>query len=620
MCGIAGVLSSGTPIEEIRKDVDLLVAALFHRGPDDRGSFCLNGVGLGMTRLSIIDIQNGGQPMASDDRQVIVIHNGEIYNFQETKSALQKEGWKFSTDSDTEVILVGYLAWGIDIVRHLNGIFAFAVLDLRIRRLFLARDHFGVKPLFYYSGSSFAFCSEPAPLWRLPHVSRTINRDALSEFLAYKYVLGPYGMTTDLKKLRPGHYLEVTLDGKVVAERPYWKLDRFQTIEVSLHDAMEKFEELLKAAVHNQLVGDVPISMLLSGGIDSALLLWAATQSNRGQDLTAFTIAFEQKSFDESSAAARSARLLETPHEIQTLHTPKPSDLDRDIRIFGEPFANNSVPANLALFSAASQQSKVALNGSGADELFAGYSRYYSVSPPMILRALHHFAPGLQRFLGCLPVGSSKRNYISKARHYLDACVQPEALRHEAAVRLLNPSEFSQLFQGQCNYPTALTELSVRSPDGDYLQKAQWTDLHSMLTGDYLSLIDRTSMANSLEVRVPFLDPDLVEFAFQLPPSLKLAGWRKKVLLREIAKKNLSRSVSTASKQGFETPVGAWFRGSLSSALREKLNDRRIEEILDRRMIREIEQEHQLGFRNRGNLLLALYSLSVWMDEFGITN
>jgi len=274
----------------------------------------------------------------------------------------------------------------------------------------------------------------------------------------------------------------------------------------------------------------------------------------------------------------------------------------------------------LALFSAASQKSKVALNGSGADELFAGYSRYYSVSPPMILGTLHHFAPGLQRFLGCLPVGSSKRNYISKARRYLDACAQPIELRHEAAVRLLNPSEFSQLFQGQCNYPTALTELSVRSPDGDYLQKAQWTDLHSMLTGDYLSLIDRTSMANSLEVRVPFLDPDLVEFAFHLPPSLKLAGWRKKVLLREIAKKNLSRSVSTASKQGFETPVGAWFRGSLSSALREKLNDRRIEEILDRRMIRKIAQEHQLGFRNRGNLLLALYSLSVWMDEFGITN
>jgi asparagine synthase (glutamine-hydrolysing) len=618
MCGIVGIISPGTPKEQIHQNIRQLKAQIYHRGPDEDGVYCLNDLGLGIQRLSILDLENGAQPVISEDGQVVVIHNGEIYNLLELRNELKREGYKFQTRCDTEVILKGYCAWGLDVLDRLNGIFAFAILDLKKRRIFLVRDHLGVKPLYYYDDKIFAFCSEPAALWQHPQISRKLNHDSLTEFLAFKYVPSPFGFTDRLKKLKPAHYLEVALDGEVIQERCYWTLRSTENSALNQEDVNERLESLVLQSVHRQLISDVPIGVLLSGGIDSSLLLWAAAQSSRGHKLTTYTVGFEERSFDESDTAAFTAHQLGIPQYSEKLPTPSPADLDDCVRKYGEPFANTSIPGNFFLYSQAAKHVKVALNGTGADELFAGYERYYSVKPPFLLKAASLFAPILSPYLNRLEVGDSKSNFVAKAQRYITLSQAKYEHRHSIAVQLLNNKELEELLIVNKPYPSTVRDLFGNAPQKDGLHKSLWTDLHSMLPEDYLSLVDRTSMSNSLEVRVPFLDRDVVEFAFSVPSSLKLSGWQKKIPLKAIARNRLPKGLPQMSKKGFEVPVGNWFRGPLSSALKERLNDRRLRDLLNGDALDRLYNDHYEFRHDRSKVLLGLYSLSVWIDKFDI--
>src|SRR3989442_4719301 len=385
MCGIAGIMAPAMSSNLLGSTLGTMMNDLRHRGPDDAGSYVEPGLAIGMRRLSIIDLEHGRQPMFSADGQTMVVSNGEIYNFPELKKELMACGHLFQTRCDTEVILHGYRQWKEKVVDHLHGMFAFCIYDRLTRSLFLARDHFGIKPLYYFTGNGiFSFCSEPLPLLRLPGMLRRLNEEALEMFLAHKYVPAPLTLIDGMKKLEPGACMRVDENGKVLASQPYWHLEHVP-LEMDASEAEEKLRTLLIESVRRQMLSDVPVGLFLSGGIDSGLLLWAMRQSMGADHVSAYTVGFDCASYDESPLAAVTAQHLGARHHVDYMPAPEASELDRMIELFGEPFANLSVPANFLVSRAAGRHVKVALNGSGADELFGGYDRYYAVQPPWAL-------------------------------------------------------------------------------------------------------------------------------------------------------------------------------------------------------------------------------------------
>lgn len=596
-----------------------MLDSIRHRGPDDAGTYIGTGLAMGMRRLSIIDIAGGHQPMVSSDAQTILLFNGEIYNFPKLREELSANEHVFRTRSDTEVILHGYREWGEDVVKRLNGMFAIAIYDRRDNTIFLARDHFGIKPLYYYARDGFfAFCSEPISLLKLPGVSRRLDRKALCTFLAYKYVPAPRTFVEGLRKLEPGACMRVDAEGKVVSHRMYWRLDS-RLLEIGAAEAEEHLRALLIGSVRRQLVSDVPLGLFLSGGIDSGLLLWAAREALGHAFVDAYTVGFDNASFDESTMAAETARYLGGRHHIEHQPLPDASEIDAMVELFGEPFANLSVPANFLLSRVTARHVKVALNGSGADELFGGYDRYYAVRPPAALAAARALSPIFLRLAMRLPVGGGSHSLVVRARSFLATAGASPAEAHAAAVRLFTSEEVKVLAPDLDSGPDLVATRFASAPGFDDLQRATWTDMVTMMAEDYLTLIDRTSMAASLEVRVPFLDVDLAEFAFSLPSALKINGFEKKVILRRLGRKHLPKHIVRAPKHGFESPVAQWFRGNLGDTLRELVYDGPASVILDGRFVERLLAEHRTWQVDASKQLLGIYTLSRWLSVYRIS-
>jgi asparagine synthase (glutamine-hydrolysing) len=627
MCGIAGYCGAcgvaDTTEKECAGRLEALLAGIVHRGPDDAGITCAHNVAIGMRRLSIIDLAGGHQPMLSGDGRYALVFNGEIYNFRELRSELAEAGYSFATNSDSEVLLKGYMAWGRGVLDRLDGMFAFAVHDRHAGTVFLARDHLGIKPLYYiHLGGVFAFCSEPAPLLELPQVRRRLDHDALAAFLSFKYVPAPDTFIKDIKKLAAGHTLEYSPRGDMLRTERYWQL---QGREGS-SDAGELAERLTRA-VDSQMVSDVPLGVFLSGGIDSGLLTWAAAGQGGEHFTGGYTVAFDETgrkkglcaggSFDESRLAALSAAHLGVPLSSTTLASPAQATLDDWIRRFQEPFANTSIPANFLLCQWVARHVKVALNGSGADELFGGYDRYYAVHPPAALRALHCAAPLLRRVADMLPVGGGKNSLVHRARRYLAGCALAPAQKHAGSIRLFTDTQLAAIAPGVVP-ATFVQDAFAGAPQGSLLYKATWTDMQTMLPDDYLTLVDRTSMAASLEVRVPFLARDFVQYAFSLPPAAKIAGWKKKTALRALAAKHLPEDIARQPKMGFESPVGRWFRDGLGEALCRQLAQSPLQNIISVRGVQALAQSHSAGQVDAAKPLLALYTLVRWMDMYRV--
>src|SRR5947209_8343988 len=542
-----------------------MCAAMVHRGPDDEGSVQLDGVTLGMRRLSIIDIEGGHQPIHNEDSTVWVVQNGEIYNHLELRAQLVSAGHVFVTQSDTEVLVHGYEEWGEGMVERLNGMFAFAILDRRRRRLLLARDRIGIKPLHYaVDGKRLVFASELKALLRDPALRRDIDPVALDEYLALEFVPSPRSIVRGISKLPPAHTLEWYLGSGMHRLHRYWSPTLSDDSAGSRPgDVDERAEELCAVmceSVRKELISDVPLGVFLSGGIDSSAV--AAMMAQLGSDVKSFSVGFAERSFDESRYARQVARHLGTDHHELTLEPAMLLDLIPQLpTLLDEPLGDASIIPTYLLSAFTRRHVKVALGGDGGDELFAGYptvqahrlATYYMKAPSLVRRGLGE--PGVRR----LPVSRTNLSFDFRAKRFVAGAAYPVAVRHQRWMGSFAPEERAALLLYGAEHAGA----ADGAGEGDELNQVLRLDMHGYLENDILVKLDRASMMASLEARVPMLNNDFVAYATALPLSMKLRGMKSKFLLKRALRGVLPDSILDRPKKGFGVPVAEWFRGRL---------------------------------------------------------
>ena len=560
MCGICGI--AGHPD---RGRLERMSAALEHRGPDNAGEFVEGPVALASRRLSIIDLAGGDQPIFNEDESCVVVQNGEIYNHPELMRELLGDGHTYGTHSDTETIVHLYEQHGLGFADRLRGMFAIAIWDARERRLVLARDRYGIKPLYYRQvGGELAFASE---LRALPRGD--IDLDALEAFLAFNSIPGPYSIFRDVRKLQPGHLLVWTEDGAIRIER-FAHPQPLQADELRDDDEAELVEELrarMRDSVRAHLLADVPVGVLLSGGVDSALLAALAAQET-SEAVHTFTIGFAERSFDERDDARRVAERYATNHH-ELLLQPDPTLLLPALAdAFDEPFADSSALPTYLVSKLAAQHVKVALSGEGGDELFGGY---YTYAADLLAERFGAIARFASPFVERLPSSNGRTSFDYRAKRFVRAAHLPPLERHHRYKEIFS-AEMRAEITGRSNGfdPVDVYRERYRESAGaDWLARLQDVDFAIYLVDDLLVKTDRSSMAHSLEVRVPYLDPIVSNFAFALPTRHKVRGLSKKVLLRKAAEPLLPREVVHGRKRGFSIPAAAWLRGELAPFARE---------------------------------------------------
>jgi asparagine synthase (glutamine-hydrolysing) len=614
MCGICGV-AGGDPADG-RDLVHRMCAAMVHRGPDDEGIVQLDGVALGMRRLSIIDVEGGHQPMHNEDSTVWVVQNGEIYNHLELRKLLGAAGHTFNTQSDTEVLVHGYEEWGQELVQRLNGMFAFAIHDRRRASVFLARDRMGIKPLHYaIDGDRLVFASELKALLRDPALRKGIDPAALDDYLAYEFVPSPGSIVRGIKKLEPGHTLTWS-----VAESTH-KLRRYWSPQLNLDDAdgrgieeeCEKLRAVLRESVRKELISDVPLGVFLSGGIDSSAV--AATMTQLGGEVKSFSVGFADRSFDESAHARLVAKHLGTEHHELTLEPGMLLDLvPRLPDLLDEPLGDASIIPTYLLSQFTRRHVKVALGGDGGDELFAGYptlqahrlAGYYLKAPRLLREGV--VEPVVRR----LPVSRGNLSFDFRAKRFVSGARYQTAERHQRWMGSFDRAE-----------RTALLGRDARPQDrdvadGDPLNQVLLLDLRLYLENDILVKLDRASMMASLEGRVPLLNNDFVEYATNLPLNMKLRGLRSKFLLKRALRGILPDSILNRPKKGFGIPVAHWFRGPLKEQMLSVLSPERVarEGFFDPGAVRRLIDDHLDGRHDNRKQLWTLFAFELWHEGY----
>ena len=576
MCGIAGIVdvTGRAPVDAdcLRRMND----RLFHRGPDDAGYLIESRVGLAMRRLSIIDLNTGQQPVYNEDKTLSVVFNGEIYNYQELRAELQAHGHRFTTTSDTEVLVHLYEEHRERCVDRLRGMFAFAIWDRQRQALFLARDRLGIKPLYYAETPlGFVFASELKAIARHHGISRRVNPAGLMAYLQYGYVPEPLSILEGVRRLPPGHTLTVN-DGRVGAPRRYWEsTSLFRSASVPSPEgeagAAEALWAYLESAVRSHLFSDVPVGAFLSCGVDSSAVVAIMAQAV-GVPVKTFSIGFREAGYNELPYARRVATWLGTEHHELLVEPQDLGVLEEVLAAVDEPFADASAVPTYLVSRLARQHVKVVLSGDGGDELFAGYDRYVVDHRRRHLGLLGDAGLGrvLRVLSAALPEGAPGKNYLynlslPRLERYLDSISLFPA---RALGSLLEPAV---VHHGESSFATALA-----AGDGlDPLSRLQDLDLNTYLPGDILTKVDRMSMANSLEARVPLLDHPLVEFACRLPARLRLRSGQTKHLLRCALRGRVPEEVLTRPKHGFGVPLEIWFTERLPGFLQDHLGDSR---------------------------------------------
>jgi asparagine synthase (glutamine-hydrolysing) len=623
MCGIAGKIDFGG-----RVDAQLLhrmCAVMEHRGPDSRGVFVDDGVGLGVQRLAIIDVVGGSQPIFNEDRTVAVVLNGEIYNFEQLRKRLVSSGHSFSSHADTEVLVHLYEDYGPEMVTHLHGMFAFAIWDAPKRQLFCARDRVGKKPLFWsQSGNRFWFASEIRALLEDKEVDRSIDLSALTAYLAYQYVPHPLSALEAIHKLPPACTLTVGEDGPHI-ER-YWSLDYSQKLtDVSVTELEQRLWGELKEATRRRLTSEVPLGAFLSGGVDSSAVV-AAMAQQMAEPVKTFSIGFSDAEFNELGYARLVAQHFGTDHREFQVEPDAIEIMPRLARHYGEPFGDASAIPSFYLAELTRQHVTVALNGDGGDESFGGYEERYlgglrAQSLNWLPRPLQRSAPLVGRLVGQGKHFSSTRTQITRLSHILG---MSQSGRYASFLtifddvrrrRLLTP-EFAASVDG-FRPEELVTRAWDRSTASDPVDRMMSTDVVTYLADDLLVKMDIATMAHSVEARSPFLDHHLMEFAAALPPEHKLDGTGGKLLLRRALRGILPAEVLGRPKMGFSVPLARWFREELAQIPADILLDRR---SLDRGYFRrnEVEgliREHQQHVANHGHRLWVLMQLEMWHRE-----
>ncbi len=629
MCGIAGLLRlDGEPADPAAPRT--LVRTMIHRGPDGEGYHVDGPFGFGMRRLSIIDLTTGDQPIANEDGQVWVVFNGEIYNYRELRADLERRGHRFATHTDTEVLVHLYEEDGPGLLRHLRGMFAFALWDARARRLLLARDRAGKKPLYYaHLGDRLLFGSELKALLADPTVPRDLDHTALYQYLCLGFVPHPRTVYRAIRTLSPGHFMLADARGGVREER-YWQL-RFAPKHAGRLRAIDaEIEALLRESVRLRLRSDVPLGVFLSGGIDSGLVTAAASMAS-AEPLRTFAVGFRGQPNPELALARQVAERYGTRHQEVVLDLAAEARALPDLlatlaHAYDQPFADSSAIPSYFVARAARAHVKVVLNGDGGDEAFAGYRRY---TAGLLLGPLNAALGPAARLVGRgVPAPQQRRGAAAWTLRLLEAAGLPPAERWLRWVALRGDAEARRLagpalLEGveESAGELAARQLAASRAAGAWgpVDTLQAMDFGLVLPDDLLVKMDRATMANSLEARSPLLDHELLEYAARLPEWLRASPVTTKPLLRRLARRWLPAAVVEAPKRGFEIPLAQWFRGELRPYLVDRLrgSDNALRPVLCAAEVGRLVDEHLAERRDHAWPLWALLVLEHWLREHG---
>jgi asparagine synthase (glutamine-hydrolysing) len=621
MCGIAGRFNFDPAQPVDPRVVAAMTTAIAHRGPDAAGYYHAPGVGLGHRRLSIIDLVTGDQPIGNEDGQVQAVFNGEIYNFAEVRAELLALGHRFKTSSDTETIVHGYEEWGERCVDRFRGMFAFAVFDARRRRLLLARDRLGVKPLYYAElpGRGLVFGSEIKALLEDPEVSRAWRPEAIDAYLTLLYVPAPDTVYKTVRKLPPAHVL--VADRMGVRTSRYWDLQFTGDGDAAREEEyLEELDAMLREAVGLRLISDVPLGAFLSGGIDSSTVVSYMKETSASRPVT-IAVGFDQREFDEAQHAETVARHLDCEFHALTASPQIEALMPKLAWHFDEPFADSSAVPTYYVSKAARELVTVALSGDGGDELWGGYAHHRVEHAEQRARTALGPARHVASWIGrALPLSVKGARAL---RHLACAPDEAYALKHvngtferDARARL-----YSSDFARQVNGFDALVTLrdayrACRSPEP--MDHVFYADSRTYMIDDVLTKVDRMSMAVSLEAREPMLDHKLLEFAARVPPSLKLKDGRSKYLLRRLLERRVPRSISERGKSGFAAPIGEWLRGPLAALTSDLLLDGRLKArgIFESREVERLWHDHRTRRGDHPHRLWQLLMLELWFRTF----
>ncbi|MDQ1335180.1 MAG: hypothetical protein QG552_2130 [Thermodesulfobacteriota bacterium] len=623
MCGIIGMVryDGGTIPPDV---IDSMSRAMIHRGPDHCGLYTAPGIFMGINRLAIVDLVRGNQPIFNEDRSLVIVYNGEIYNHREIREQLITKGHIFQTSSDTETVLHAFEEFGEGCLTRFNGMFAFAVWDIVNKNLFLARDRLGIKPLYLTkTGDGFAFASEAKGLLGV-FAPAAPDWTAIYRYFSFGYIPSPHSPFAGIDKLPPGHFCR--LQGREWSQDRYWSPEYGKGPQVPLSNACAKVEELMEHAVELELMSDVPLGVFLSGGLDSSAVALCAKRRS-SQEVHSFALRFEDKTHDESADARLVAEHLGLVH-TEVLFT---KDLLRQAlfdvtRILDEPFGDSTVLPLLALSRAAREQVKVVLTGWGGDEIFAGYPTYrahqmaahYRKLPRMILSGL------IPAMVNRLPVSDKYMSFEFKAKRFIRGAGLPQELQHfiwmgyyddEAKQRLFRPEIVGKVKESTF---AEVEHLAETLTEQDVVSKIMHLDACFFLEGNGLFQADRITMAASLEARVPLLNIHLMAYVNALPVSIKMCGGTPKGLMKKVLEPYLPESIINKPKKGFGPPSAAWVRGVFSDVFDELFKRERVEAqgIFNHAEIERLLAEHRGRRADHGRNLWALLTFQLWYNTF----
>jgi asparagine synthase (glutamine-hydrolysing) len=625
MCGIAGIVSKTG--EKLESRLKPMIEAQAHRGPDAWGVWSDERCALGHRRLSIIDLsESGRQPMSNARGDIQITFNGEIYNFQRLRRELEGYGHIFRTRTDTEAIIYAYEQWGVDCLAKLRGMFAFGIWDRRRRRLFLARDRVGKKPLFYAQfGDRFLFASELQGILAARDVPREADPQAIDAYLSYGYVPAPHTAFKGVYKLPPAHYLSLDLKQTSFEKRieRYWSLDYGPKIRIGEGEACEILREKMTEAVRLRMISDVPLGAFLSGGVDSSVVVGLMAKLS-GAKVKTFSIGFNEAAYNETAHARRIAERWGTDHHEFIVEADALSILPKLVRHYGEPYADSSAIPTFYVAQMTRRHVTVALNGDGGDESFAGYERYLANYLAERMQAIPGMAMAARALSRIIPDSINPKSRARQARRFLAVASQPMAERYprwlktfqdEAKTRIYSP-EFSALLNGHGG--GSLEALVDGSGPPHPIDASMAIDIASYLPYDLLVKVDITSMANSLEARSPFLDHEVMEFAARLPVEIKFRGGRLKSLLKRAFADLLPPENVNRRKMGFGVPIGQWFRGPLRDPLRDTLLSPTAlgRGYFHEPEVRRLVEDHLERRADHSFHLWNLFMLELWRREF----
>jgi len=622
MCGINGFCDFNKHLQ--KGDIENANRVLQHRGPDDGDAVVFNtinaNIGLGHRRLSILDLSSlGHQPMYSDDSKIVIILNGEIYNFKDIRAALQEKGFYFKSNSDTEVIIKAYQHYGIACVEQFIGMFAFALYDAEKQQIFLVRDRAGVKPLYYYfADGCMLFASELKAFHQYPGFKKEIEPKAVSLYLSYGYIKEPYCIFKNTHKLSPGHYATLDLATKQLHLKQYWNvLDYYNkpVIKIGVEDAIEHLENLLTSAFEYRMVSDVPVGVFLSGGYDSSLVT-AILQKNTMNKIKTFTIGFEEDKYNEAVYAKEVANYLGTEHNEYYCSTKEAQEIIPTLPYYyDEPFGDSSAIPTILVSRFARQQVAVALSADAGDEIFAGYGRYDQL---MKIKRIKKYIPTLlenisSKLLQQLPVNGSR---YAKLGEILSATTDVDI--SDSLSRHFTYKQVDALLNDAVKFKERLIDVYNIPLKSDFINTVLAADYKTYLADDILTKVDRATMSVGLEGREPFLDQRIVEWAAQLPSSLKYNKGSKKFLLKELTYRYIPKEIMDRPKMGFGIPLNKWMKGELRPLVLETISRKNLQKhgLFNEDKIINFRDSYLANSSNDTSKLWLILMFQLWWQEW----